>query len=145
RARENSHALAETAGVQAVDRAHAGRYRFANVRALQRANAPAVDAPRLAKRQRPFVVDRRAEAVKHSAEQLITATDARRRGDVFDPVAARNPADVRERHQQGTVVLKSDDFGNALPLALTADPTRRSDRQRKIRRFDRQPADRLNL
>jgi hypothetical protein len=142
---EDSHALAEAAGVQAVNGADAGGDGLADVVAFERADATAVDAARFAQQQRAFAVHRPAEAVEDAPEELLAAPDSRGGLDIFDPVAPRHARDGCQREQERAILLEPDDLGEAGPAAEAVDAAHGAHRQRQVGRLDRQPADALNL
>ena len=101
-------ALGERA--QAVDRPHAGAQRHELARSLERGRRRPIDGPRLTDDRRA-VVDRRAEAVEHAAEQAVAAGDLEGPAGAPHRRARRQAAQLAERQQRDVVAGEAHHLG----------------------------------
>jgi hypothetical protein len=110
RAREDAEPLAEPAGHETVERAHAEPDALANARPGERARGHRDRRARERARHRLPVLGN-AQPVEDPPEQAVADGDAKRRAAGQHARAGTDPVQLAERHQKRAPVPEADDLG----------------------------------
>jgi hypothetical protein len=136
---KNPQALSAAARQHAVDAPHARTQRHVDPRPLGRCHRTVLQVKSLGKHRLRPPVDAPPAGVDHAAEQRWADLDHSRGAQQPHRAPPPHAVQVRQRHDQRTVVAKADHLGLRLATVLASNADDSADRRRQPRHRDRQP------